>query len=53
MGEEQQRIDALIRQAQAGNETARDELLGIIEEMLAEGIGLPSPNQDRKADGAR
>ncbi len=46
MGEEQSRIDALVAQAQAGDEAAGDELLVIIEEMLAEGIGLPTPRQD-------
>lgn len=45
MGEQQHGIDALIAEAQAGDETARDELLVIIEEMLAEGIGLPAPGQ--------
>ncbi len=43
MDEEQQKIEALIAQAQAGDETAREALLGIIEDMLVEGIGLPSP----------
>ncbi len=46
MGEEQQKIDALVSQAQTGDEKAGDELIGIIEEMLAEGIGLPTPRQD-------
>ena len=43
MNEEQQEIEALIAQAQAGDETAREALLGVIEDMLVEGIGLPTP----------
>jgi len=43
MDEQQQEIEALIAQARAGDEEAREALLGIIEEMLVEGIGLPTP----------
>ncbi len=43
MNEEQQEIEALIAQAQAGDETASEVLLGVIEDMLVEGIGLPAP----------
>lgn len=43
MDQEEQKIEALIDQAQTGDETAREALLGMIEEMLAEGIGAPVP----------
>lgn len=43
MDEEEQEIEALIDQAQMGDEMAREALLGMIEEMLVEGIGVPTP----------
>jgi len=45
MDEEHQEIETLVDRAQAGDEIAREALLGVIEEMLAEGIGLPMPKR--------
>lgn len=42
MNEEEQRIEGLIKRAEAGDEEATGILLEMIEELLAQGIGVPA-----------
>jgi len=42
MNEEEQRIEGLIERAEAGDEEATGILLEMIEELLAQGIGVPA-----------
>ncbi len=45
MNDEQKQIEALVARAEAGDEQAGEVLLGMIEDLLVDGIGLPPPPQ--------